>query len=206
LKILNKKAVAKVLHDARRDTSELKCIAYRLVGVTLLKMDDLLAIRFDTFYENVFIKTFFVKFDMDKTTKMLVVRQHTIPYFIPLGDICLKFLNYDVKVFAECLSKYLNAFVNRQQQSVLLQSIDVSNFTASDSYDYLQFQLSLFKWIFHCKLIFDDLSSTTPNRVVIYRINEENRKMRFELIEKKLAVPNFSQALLEWVNSYETML
>jgi hypothetical protein len=54
--------------------------------------------RLDTFYENMFVKTYFLFLDLDENDDSLVITRHTVPYFVPLGSLTERFLNLDIKV------------------------------------------------------------------------------------------------------------
>lgn len=160
-------------------------IAHRLTGKTMFQLDNRIGIRFETFYNSQFQKSFYVLFDYDPKTKALFVFKHSIPYFIPLESISERFLNKSIKLFSEALSDYLNAHVSRKQQFLSLKSLldDEAKFQCNDSCDFLEFTHTYQNRSYEFKVIYDDLKNTTPSRVAVFTVTKAQEKQRWRQFE-----------------------
>jgi hypothetical protein len=76
--------------------------------------DNLIGIAFDTSYHGSFIESYFIVLHHHHATQQFTIRNHTIPYFVPVSMLAAQYLNTDLKTFITALSEYLDAVAKRR--------------------------------------------------------------------------------------------
>jgi len=175
-------------------------IAYRLIGKTLFYVKDSnqIGIRFDTFFGGKYHECYYAIIDFDYSTNQLVLYKHTIPYFIPLDTIKARFLNTNIKLFVDAVSDYLNAFVARREQVLMLQqeAKEIEDFKVSEASDFVRFRATYQERTYHCKVSWD-LRSQYPKEVVISTFIDDKRK-RWRALEKTFAINTLKKAYFQF--------
>eukprot|EP01127_Copromyxa_protea_P006488 TRINITY_DN1638_c0_g1_i4.p1 TRINITY_DN1638_c0_g1~~TRINITY_DN1638_c0_g1_i4.p1 ORF type:complete len:311 (-),score=45.81 TRINITY_DN1638_c0_g1_i4:274-1206(-) len=158
--------------------------AYRLAGKTLFKLpNNLLGLKLETSYGGQYGQSYFVVIEYDSKQSLLKVKNTSLPYFIPTKRIEEQFLNKNVKTFSYYLSKYVNAYVSRQQQFFWLKDNGLEP-ECTESFDYAKITLTHNRKVLSILMIYDDISQSLPTRVTV--TEEENKKKRYKTFENAL--------------------
>ena len=154
---------------------------YRLTGLAFVLLDDS-RVRFclDTFYRGQYFEPFYIEIQIqDEKIKIL---KHTIPFFIPLGDIHQKYeKSSDIKELLAVVSGLLKAFVSRRQQCAQIkennEGYSVEDLYTTPAFDFVKFTLKFSSDDlpdFEVKLEYSDLNDTLPKDVHLKCSNESS--------------------------------
>ncbi|CAG8692311.1 10461_t:CDS:2, partial [Acaulospora morrowiae] len=165
--------------------------AYRLIGRTIFPTKSKrVEMKFETFYRAKYHESHYIILDQAKRGNQLRIFKHTLPHFIPLGEIENDYLNKDVDKFVNIVDDYLQAYVARREEVKLMrQKTGVTNLTSNNAYDLVEFSVDLEESIVDISLTYSNLRSSAPTDVVITQRFEDiensvTRRKRLKKIEK----------------------
>ncbi|KAM7118096.1 centromere protein O isoform 1-T2 [Ciconia maguari] len=125
-----------------------------------------------TAYEGTYLDSYY----LDLLTKPEVqIHRHSVPIFIPLGQIAKKYLQTDIRRFLSVLSDHLNAYAGRRYQADQLQehfSDQIEGTLQRNSLcNLLVFNYNVSSkrktFLFNVRLLYGDLCCSLPTEVVI---------------------------------------
>ncbi|KAJ5072236.1 inner kinetochore subunit mal2 [Anaeramoeba ignava] len=169
---------------------EARKLLERISGCQIYQYDKKqLAICFDIFYNGKFINEFLVILQFNHENDSLEIFKHSLPYFIPIENISVQFLNKNFHKFKTIVKRYLDSFVARKQQMIELENQlkkleinDISISSQSESYNFIS--ISLDKHYFPDLLISRKKNQEHEIQSLGFQINLFYEKLDFELPTK----------------------
>ncbi|XP_064597425.1 centromere protein O-like [Liolophura sinensis] len=152
---------------------------YRLTGISASSLDETsMLVRFDTSFEGQFHEPYFL--ELVKTHRMMI-RQHTIPAFVPVQWLVERYFPDSLQAFLRLISDHLVAFVRRRedlkraQELLQIRGYIIGEISYTLAVDVVQFHTerdTLAGPALDVVLRFNDLLHLTPSSASIKAIGE----------------------------------
>ncbi|CAH1761812.1 15347_t:CDS:2 [Entrophospora sp. SA101] len=169
--------------------------AYDFIGKLISQTEEnnnCIELKFRTFYQAKFMENYYISLDKVKINKAITftIRNHTLPDFIPLIELKLRYLDKDLNKFVDTVDDFLQAYVIKREEVKRLQAQSFINLKADTSYSLIEIYVSLEESTVEIKLKYRDLRSPFPTDASLYQIcpnpkNSEPHRQRLKKREKE---------------------
>ncbi|XP_033727496.1 centromere protein O-like isoform X1 [Pecten maximus] len=176
----NSKKYEEGLANQHRLQQMLDC--YRLTGISLHSQDkNAIILCFDNNYKSKFYDSFFVEL-LKHDSDTFELKHHSLPNFMPVANLAVKYLKDDLSEFASKVSDYLYAYITRREEVVQVQGLlqeDKLQITTTDAVDFVQVSLGKLTSCVSIKvtLTYQDLLHVMPTRVTFHTCIDDDMEL-----------------------------
>ena len=105
--------------------------------------DNKKSVRFDTFYRGKFVETYHAFISIIEESRLLTIKNHTLPYFVPIDKLSSELLNKNLPEFTGEISNFLQRFVARREQLNDFRNYEKEIFDifATESFNQISFKI-----------------------------------------------------------------
>lgn len=126
-----------------------------------------IGIQYDTSFAGEHCDIYYCVLESRSFLQKMHVSEHTIPFFLPLGEAENEFLSSDVMKFIDYVGEMLQAYIDRREQVRLLKKLysnQIGELYHSLAFDMIEFVMEEFNCKVTVSLSYEDMCSELPTR------------------------------------------